>query len=90
MVAGPRLGSLTLADVYQALDTGGPFRLGPRDESPGCLIEQAVNRAVGTALVEAEARLLSHLQSVSLADVAADVGRQEKKQRTARAPRRKA
>jgi DNA-binding IscR family transcriptional regulator len=69
------LGSVTLADVYQALRTSGPFSLGHRDESPGCLIEQAVNRAVGAALVDAEARLVAHLGGVSLAHVAADVRR---------------
>lgn len=75
------LNFVTLADVYRALATSGPFNLGHRDESPGCLIEQAVNRAVGTALVEAEARLISHLDGVSLADVAADVRRREKRRR---------
>lgn len=78
------LASVTLADVYRALGTSAPFSLGHRVESPGCLIEQAVNRAVGTALVEAEARLLSQLQRVSLADVAADVRRGEKRRRGAR------
>lgn len=79
------LNSITLADVYRALGSSGPFSLGHRDESPGCLVEQAVNRAVGTALVEAEARLVAHLQSVSLADVAADVHRRENRRRGARA-----
>ncbi|AKV04291.1 Rrf2 family transcriptional regulator, group III [Labilithrix luteola] len=73
------LSAVTLADVYQALGTAGPFSFGHRDEKPRCLIEQAVNRAVGTALAEAEARLVSHLGNVSLADVATDVRRQAKR-----------
>jgi len=77
------LDAVSLADVYQALRTSGPFSFGHRDESPGCLVEQAVNRAVGAALVDAETRLVTHLGSVSLAQVAADVRRQERKRRRA-------
>ncbi|WP_044236203.1 Rrf2 family transcriptional regulator [Chondromyces apiculatus] len=67
------LASVTLGDVYDALGMPALFSIGHRDEAPGCLIEQAVNRAVGEALDEAEALLLTRLRSVSVADLANDV-----------------
>jgi len=77
------LESVTLADVYEALGAPTLFSIGPRDESPGCLIEQAVNGALGKALEDAEALLLARLRGTTLADVAASVRRE-----AARAPRR--
>ena len=69
------LSDVSLGDVYDALGTPAVFNIGPREESPGCLVEQAVNRALGRALEEAEARLRAQLRSISLADIAADVRR---------------
>ena len=69
------LDQITLGDVYEALSVPTPFNIGPRDESPGCLVEQAVNRAIGHALDEAEARLMIQLRAVSLADLASDIQR---------------
>jgi len=70
-----KLNEVTLGDVYDALGTPSLFSIGPREESPGCLVEQAVNRALGKTLEEAEALVVSRLRSLSLADVAADVRR---------------
>ena len=70
-----RLSEVSLGDVYDALGTPTVFNIGPRVESPGCLVEQAVNRALGQALEEAEARLRAQLRGISLADIAADVRR---------------
>ncbi|RKH42452.1 Rrf2 family transcriptional regulator [Corallococcus llansteffanensis] len=67
------LEAVTLGDVYDALGTPALFSIGPREESPGCLVEQAVNRALGKALDEAEARLMSQLRSVTVADLSNDV-----------------
>ena len=70
-----RLDAVSLHDVYAALGTPALFSIGPREESPGCLVEQAVNRSLGKALERAEASLLEELGNVSLADIAADVRR---------------
>jgi len=70
-----RLESVTLGDVYDALGTPTLFGIGHRTESPGCLVEQAVNRALGKALSEAESLLLKQLRSISVAHLAADVRR---------------
>ena len=67
------LDDVTLGDVYQALGTPALFSIGHREESPGCLVEQAVNRALGTALADAEALLTQRLARITVADVAADV-----------------
>lgn len=69
------LEDVTLGEVYEALGTPELFGLGPRIESPGCLVEQAVNRAIVGALDEAKALWLARLREVSLADVAKDVRR---------------
>jgi DNA-binding IscR family transcriptional regulator len=69
------LDAVTLGDVYDALGMPALFGIGHRAESPGCVVEQAVNRALGKALGEAEALLLAQLRSTSLADLAADIRR---------------
>jgi DNA-binding IscR family transcriptional regulator len=67
------LEAVTLADVYDALGMPALFSIGPREERPRCLLEQAVNRAVGGAMEDAEALLLAQLRSISVKDLAADV-----------------
>lgn len=69
------LPAITLGDVYDALGIASAFAIGNRTESPGCLVEQAVNRATGAALAEAEAVLVRRLHAVTLAELAADVRR---------------
>jgi Rrf2 family protein len=69
------LTAVSLGEIHEALGAPEPFKIGPRVESPGCLVEQAVNRALERALERAEAVLLAELASVSLADLAADVHR---------------
>lgn len=70
-----KLEDVSLADVYAALGTRTPFSIGPRTESPGCLVEQAVNGALGKVLGEAEALLLKQLRGLSVADLAKTVHR---------------
>jgi DNA-binding IscR family transcriptional regulator len=67
-----RLDEVTLADVYEALGEPALFSIGPRVEQPGCVVEQAVNRAVGKALGEARSLLLAELGAVTVADLAAE------------------
>ena len=88
------LESLTLGDVYDALGIATVFAVGARTESPGCPLEQAVNRATGEAFNAAESLLLERLHRVKLADLAADVKRRHgaigrahaKRQRTVGCP----
>lgn len=67
------LSQITLGEVYDAIGAPELFALADRSESPGCLVEQAVNRAMQTAFGEAESLVLSRLHGVTLAEVAADV-----------------
>ncbi|MBX3232176.1 MAG: Rrf2 family transcriptional regulator [Labilithrix sp.] len=67
------LDEITLGDVYAALGTPTVFALGVRDESPGCLVERAVNDAVGAALADAEALLMKRLHTLTLAKLARSV-----------------
>ncbi len=66
------LSQVTLRDVYSALDCPPLFAVGNRTESPGCLVEQAVNAALNQAFDEAGALLLSRLGQVTLATLSRD------------------
>ena len=63
------LGTVSLADVYDALGTRTPFGIGLRDPRPTCPIEKGVNRALGEALRHAEIALMTRLRSVAVADI---------------------
>lgn len=69
------LEAVTLRDIYNALGEPVLFAIGNRAETPECLVEQAVNRALSDAMLEAEALLVDRLGSVSLADLSADFHR---------------
>jgi DNA-binding IscR family transcriptional regulator len=66
------LATVTLRDVYEALGRPELLAMGNRTEAPGCLVEQAVNAALGEAFDEAEALLLRGFGEVSLAALSAD------------------
>lgn len=67
------LSAVTLHDVYVALGRPSLLALGNRSEAPGCLVEQAVNAALGEAFRDAEALLLARLGDLTLAALSADV-----------------
>jgi DNA-binding IscR family transcriptional regulator len=67
------LSKVTLRDVYTALGSPPVLAIGNRTERPGCLVEQAVNAALGPAFHEAEALLLARFGDVTLAMLSADV-----------------
>lgn len=60
------LSTVTLRDVYTALGCPPVLAMGNRTESPGCLVEQAVNAALGQAFHDAETLLLERLGDVTL------------------------
>lgn len=66
------LGEMTLRDVYVALGSPEILAMSNRTEAPGCLVEQAVNSALGEAFDEAEALLLRRFGEVTLAALSAD------------------
>lgn len=67
------LSKVTLRDIYAALGSPALLAIGHRTESPGCLVEQAVNAALCQAFDDAEKRLLSRLGEVTLAMLSADL-----------------
>lgn len=67
------LEAITLRDIYDALGRPSLLAIGNRSEAPSCLVEQAVNAALGTAFRDAEALLLSRLGNVTLGTLSADV-----------------
>ena len=66
------LAEISLRDIYHALGDPTLFAIGNRTEAPGCLVEQAVNTALGKVFDDAEALLLSRLADVTLATIHAD------------------
>jgi DNA-binding IscR family transcriptional regulator len=69
------LSAVTLKDVYDALGAPTLLAIGIHLESPSCLVEQAVNRALKPAFAEAEALLIGRLGTVTLAALAEDFSR---------------
>jgi DNA-binding IscR family transcriptional regulator len=67
------LAKVTLRDVYKALGEPSLLAIGNRTESPGCLVEQAVNASLGRTFDEAEALLLARFGEVTLKMLADDV-----------------
>ena len=77
-VLGRALGEITLRGVYEAIGEPELFAVGPSVDNPGCVVEQAVNAALGEAMREARALLVRRLGEVTLADLARDFGRRVK------------
>ena len=63
---------VTLRQLHEALGEPALFAMGNRTENPECLIEQAVNAALDSALDDAETLLMKRFESVTLAELAAD------------------
>lgn len=68
-VVARSLSEVSVADVHDALGCANVFGIGPHDEETSCPIEQAVNRAVGAALDEAQALLIARLRKLKVASV---------------------
>lgn len=69
------LDAVTLGDIHQAVGSPALLAMGNRTESPGCIVEQAVNAALEDACHEAEALLLERFNSITLADLSRDFHR---------------
>jgi len=67
------LSKVTLRDVHEALGSPTLLAIGNRTESPGCLVEQAVNAALGDAMHAAEELLLARFGEITLAMLSANV-----------------
>ena len=66
------LSAITLKDIYVALEAPPLLAIGNRSENPACLVEQAVNAALGRTFAEAEALIVERLGEVTLAQLCAD------------------
>lgn len=62
----------TFYDIYVALGEPVLLAIGHRTEMPGCLVEQAVNSALGDAFASAEQQLLERFKGVTLAQLSRD------------------
>lgn len=62
----------TFYDIYVALGEPALLAIGHRTEMPGCLVEKAVNSALGDAFDSAEQQLLARFKDVTLAQLSRD------------------
>lgn len=69
---GRPLEAITLREIHEALGEPSLVPETPPAESPGCLVEAAVNDALADAYAEARALIEARLAGVTLADLAAD------------------
>ena len=69
------LDQVTLGQVNTALGEPGLIPEAPPVEAESCLIEAAVNDALGETYAAARALLVARLNEITLADLAADVSR---------------
>lgn len=65
------LATVTMRDIYAAIGAPGLFAIGHRSDSPSCLVEKAVNAALGDALRQAEDLILKRFGEISLAELSA-------------------
>ncbi|MCA6124982.1 Rrf2 family transcriptional regulator [Bradyrhizobium sp. WSM 1704] len=72
---------ITLAEIYRAVGAPTIIAMGHRSENPGCLVEQAVNDALGDAFREVEAIFMKRLGAVTLDTLARDFKRRLAKHR---------
>lgn len=69
------LDEITLRDVHEAVGAPGLFAIGVAHDAPDCLVEQAVNAALDTALREAEQGLLKRFGEITIETLAKDFER---------------
>jgi DNA-binding IscR family transcriptional regulator len=69
------LDHVTLGQVNAALGGADLFPEAPPVEADGCLVEAAVNDALGETYAAARALLVARLNDITLADLAADFSR---------------
>lgn len=72
------LDEITLRQLHEALGEPAVFAIGNRNETPECLVEQAVNTVLDSAFAEAEALLLERFSGVTLADLSAEFSKRYK------------
>ena len=75
------LSTVTLRQLHEALGEPAVFAIGNHNETPGCLVEQSVNDALGSAFAEAESLLLKRFSEITLADLAAGFARRHAQKR---------
>src|SRR5690606_31257054 len=73
---------ITLADIYRAVGAPAILAMRHRTESPGCVVEQAVNHALEDAFRSAEAIFMDKLGNITLAALAVDFSRRRDQART--------
>jgi len=70
-----KLEDVSLYDVYEALGEPAIFAIGNRTESPGFVVEKAVNRTLGEALESAQAQLVAQLRELKISELEKEVNR---------------
>ena len=67
--------TVTLLDVYRAVDSPALLASARLDRAPACPVEQSVSETLDSAFHDAEAQLLAQFGALTLAALAADIDR---------------
>ncbi|MGC4096409.1 MAG: Rrf2 family transcriptional regulator [Nitrospira sp.] len=67
------LSKVTLRSIYLSIGSPSLLAISNRTESPGCLVEQAVNAALNRVVHDAEALLRLRFEKITLATLSADL-----------------
>ena len=63
------LGEISLLDIHESLGEPDVIGFSNKEESPGCLIEQAVNRELDATREEMRAAFAARMRAITLADI---------------------
>ncbi|TDH38666.1 Rrf2 family transcriptional regulator [Pseudohoeflea suaedae] len=63
------LAGISLLDIHESLGEPDVVGFSNKDESPGCLIERAVNRELDAAMDEMRAVFTARMRAITLADI---------------------
>lgn len=75
------LGTITLHDIYVAIGEPVLIAMSAETESPGCLLEQAVNEVLNRSFRKAEEVLLANLSAVTLDVLLANIRGRQREER---------
>ena len=68
-----RPGSITLLDVYRAVEGGSPFALPDKPENKGCAVSCAMKKMLSSVLAETDRAISRSLEKVRLSDLVLDI-----------------
>lgn len=67
--------TITLLDIYRAVDGGSPFVLPDKPENKACAVSCAMKRILASVLAETDRAIAHSLEKVCLSDLVKEIGK---------------